>query len=727
MMKRLIAMILILSLSLSLLAGCGKAPAEEMPETTPVEDTATAFALPEALAEALERAVILLTGGENGYTRGENSPLEDAAPRLLGGELYIPAAFVARGLGGTATLEDGKLTVAWEGNTLEIHGDTEQVFLNGAERAFASGAAFTEDGVLVPAAEYYEILGTELTCREELVFIGEGVEAGFRAVDGQTLSLVCSAMKTNLVESLPQVDCTTFEERAKNAFVLNLDPENCPFSTAQDTLVAVTGSLYVDNLSVEYIQENDAFRVKLTIYNYLGYCYGSVEVYDSNDQLKELERVKPYEGMKASAIGAVVDMGKVCFDAAEALAYWDAQYLTYRTDLNSSVTDIEVEVPRGGYIYITSNPRYSAYVAMSDMVYALVHTFVSLADLSEVVYGEKVSGPETIDRLVEFIVDQLQKDPGLLMEMKAEFIQIFASKEYNFLNLGESVRDVGAAILDSFDRMEIPIWDILTEAMEFLIEDPLSEDGEQMILDAFLKKIADIAPVADKALDTWKISTTAGNMVSCFMDLSNVTGCGALILEISDWRTAYARELETQIGSGDSYTLAYLNGDNTPELLVLHAEGRIGSYARIYSYMNRQVVPIPTEYGYEMQMGYGEMMYLPYQGILAQGNSYDGNTFLDILVLEEDGFRVNTTYEDTAMRQEELGFVSYKIDGITVTRAMYFLGLTEMGIFPKDAVLSEKWPVPIDCLAERAKTISAHTSGWPISHDGIQAIFLFGK
>ena len=727
MTRKLTALLLAAALMLSLLAGCGKEPAPEAAETVPPEDTAKAFALPEELAAALSRAVILLTDSENGHAGGVKAALADAAPRLLGGELYIPAAFVARGLGGTASQEEGKLTVAWGGNTLEIRSDTEQILLNGTEQSFASGAAFTEEGVLVPAEEYCEMLGAELSCREDLVFIGQGLEAGFHNADSQTLSLVCSAMKTNLAGSLPKLEGATFAERAKHAFVLNLDPENCPFATAQDTLVAVTGSLYVDNLSVEYLEEKDSFQVKMTVYNYLGYCYGSVEVYDRNDRLVELERVKPYEGMKASAIGAVADMAKVCFDTAEALAYWDAQYLTYRTDLNSSVNEITVEVPRDGYIFITCNPAYSEYVALSDMVYALVHTTISLSELSEVVFGEKVNGAETVDRLVEFIVEQLQKDPGLLMEMKTEFARIFGNREYDFLNLGNAAGEVAKAVLESFDRMEIPIWDILSEALEFLIADPLSEDGEQLLLDTFLKKVSELAPVANKALDAWKISTTAGNMVSCFMDLSSVTGCGALILEISDWREAYARELEPMIGSGDRYTLAYLNGDNTPELLVLHAEGRIGSYARIYSYMCRQVVPIPTEYGYDMQMGYGEMMYLPYQGTLIQGNSYNGVAFIDVLLLEEDGFRVNTTFEDNAMQVSERGWVSYKIDGSTVTKARYFLGLTELGIFPEDAVLSEKWPIPIDCVTERATTISAHNSGWPISHDGIRAIFLFGK
>ncbi len=712
MSKRVTAFLLCVTLLLSLLSGCGGQSPEE--QTAPAAEEVK---LPEDFTTALSRALILLTESEHCFVRGVKALLEDELPVQLGSRLYIPAATVAESLGGSVLRGEGTLTVSFGDITIEITDGTNLVVVNGAEKEFAAGAAFTEKGVLVPAEEYCEALGTELHRRNDLILIGNDLEPGLNAASEEEANLVFTAMASALspVGAIPAED--TYIGRVDSAYTLTIDPLNYPFSTEQDTLVAVAGCLYVENLSVDYVPDREAFTVKMTVYNYLGYCYGSVEVYDSSDQLKELERIMPYGGQKSSVVSSLTDVAQLAMDTGKAVWNLDLDYLTYRTDLNSAKTDIEVEVPKDGYIYITCNPAQSDYVALYDMVYAFVNTAVCLSDIGDAVVGKKDQGSDAVNKVVEYILDQLKDDPGLAVEMAAEFANIFANREYSFLDFYENSKALAADLLDAFRRVEIDILGILKDGINAQLSGALDK-GAEAVLTALL-------PMTEMALDTWQISTGTANLVNTFLDMTSVLNCSSLIVDFSDWRTAYCEKLSGWMGSGDRFALAYLDGDNIPELLILHAGGRIGSSARVFTYRNRQVVSISSHYGEEIPMGYGEMYYLPYKGTIVQGNSYEGITFIDCLVLKDGSFQLESTFEDDAMAKGGEGFIVYKYNGFPVTEGRYHWELHQLGIFPEGEVVDEKWPIPTEWIMERAQIISAYTSGWNISQANLEQIYSF--
>lgn len=716
MKRRLTALFLIAAMLLSLLSGCGAdAPAEDSPAGS--EAIAGASALPEAFTDALKQALILLTDSEHCYAQGIKTLLNDAIPAQVGGTLYIPAAFVAQSLGGTVRQEENKLTVTCNDLTLEITNGTQVIAVNGTEKDFASGAAFTEEGVLVPAEEYCDLLGAELHRRDNLVLIGNGLEAGLNAAEEAEARLVLSALTTELSPRSVAPAGTTYEERLASSYTITIDPVAYPYSTEKDTLIAVAGCLYVENLSVDYVPDRDEYTVEMTVYNYLGYCYGSVEVYDSSGKLKELERIEPYGGQKSSVVSGLTDVAQLAMDTGKAVWNWDISYLTYRTDLNSSSQKIKVAVPKDGYIYITCNPTHSNYVALYNMVYAFVNTAVCLSDIGEAVVGKKDKGGDTVNILVEYILDQLKDDPGLAAEMAAEYVNIFAGREYDIWGFYDNSRAIAEDVLDVFRRAEINIVKLLADG----IGSKLSETRDKVV-DELLTRLA---PITEKPLDTWKVSTSAANLINAFLDMSSVTNCSSVIVDFSDWRTAYCEKLADWCGSGDSFALAYIDDDNIPELLILHAGGRIGSSALIYTYRNRQVVSIPSCYGDEIPMGYGEMRYLPFQGTIIQGNSYEGTTFIDCMVLKDGQFQLECTFEDDAMAKSSGGIVIYKYNDIIVTKSYYELMLYNLGIFPEEDVVSEKYPIPTEWILDRAQIISAYTSGWFITQANLENIYSF--
>lgn len=722
--KRIIALLLLTAMTVSLLAGCG-GESGETGGSQPQETEGTALqevtepGMTEKFRSALEQALIMLTDSENCYVNGAKALVEDVLPVSLDQILYVPAAFVAESLGATVQADGEMLTVTYEGNTVQIGKNAGTITVNGTDIALPLGTAFTEEGVLVPAEEYCEALGTELHCQNGLILIGDGLEAGLGAATAEESQLMMSALQADLAPvsgMAVQVDGSYGDRSAVSSYIA-IDPLDYPYSTEPDTLVAYAGSLYVENLSVDYSMEEKMYIVSMTVYNHLGYCYGSVEVYDENDNLKELERINPYEGQKSSVVSTLSDVAILAMDSGKALWNWDIDYLGYRTDLNSSKTDITVKVPTGGYIFITCNPTHSVYTAFYDMVYAFVQTAVCAADMGKTLFGGQDSAAGISEKLVEYIIDKLAGDPGIVTELAAEFERIFGGNS-SVLDSNAYVQSAASAMLDAFNRAEIDIKGILSDA----IKDQLSGAADNSV-EEFLTKVL---PVTEVALTSWKISSNTTNLANIFLDMGSVCKCGSLIIDISDWRTAYAGALQSQVGSGDRYDLLYLTDDNIPELVVLHAGGRVGSSATVYTYQNREVVNIPGPYGPEISIGFGEMQYLEYLSTIIQGNVSEGYTYTSCVVLDGDAFQTETTFEDDTLLQGGEKDATFYYNGNPVPGAYYKWQLHKLGIFNDGAVVSEKVPLSLNALYEKAKYVSAYTSGWEITESGIQEIYFFG-
>lgn len=716
MLKKMISLLLVLAVTVGSLAGCGGGDPEESQTAT----EATAAGMPEEFLTALNDAVILLSGSEQAYVRGVKSPIEEILPMQLGQILYVPAKFVAESLGAAVVSEEEKLTVTYRDNTLQI--TPEGLSVNGSQVPLTLGTVFEPEGVLVPAEEYCQGLGTQMHSENGLILIGDGLESGLAAASPEESRLMMSALQADLTPTLGmQVSVNgTYADRSAGSVYLPLDPLDFPYATEKDTLVACSGSLYVENLSVDYDSDTKLYTVSMTVYNYLGYCYGSVEVYDQNDRLLELERVNPYQGQKASVVGAFADIAKLAMDTGKAVWNWDTGYLNHRTDLNSQKTDIKVTVPQGGYIFITCNPTHSIYTAFYNLIYAFVQTAVCAADTGKTLLGSDDGTADITPQLEEYIIEKLMENPGTVMELAAEFERIFGANS-SVLDSENYLQSVTAALLDTFQRAEIDIGGILKDA----VNNQLSGTTDKVVEGL----LTEFLPLAELPLNTWKITANTTNLYNMFLDMEAVCKCRSIIIDISDWRTAYVEFLKTKLGSGDRYDLLYLTDDNIPELVILHAGGRVGSTATVYTYQDRKVVNIPGPYGPEISIGFGDMYYLEYQSSIIQGDVFEGRTSMTFMVLKDGSFQAEASFQDTELLEggtENAGFGSYYYNGMPVSPAAYYRKLWQIGIFNDGDVLQEKYPIPLSMLYEQAKHVSAYTSGWAITESDIEYVYFFG-
>ena len=720
MFKRITAMLLLAAMLISLLAGC--APEEPGSTTGQPEESIAAqlpTIFPEVLTQTLEQALILRTDSESCYVSGVKSTIEGLLPVRLGQALYLPAVFVAEKLGAQVTSEPEKLTVIYRENTLEITAET--LLVNGTDIPLAMGNVFEETGILVPAEEYCQGLGTQLHSENGLILVGDGLAESLGAEPEKT-QLALNALNAELMTDTGtalQPD-SGYEARSAGAAYLALDPLNLPYSTEPDTLVACAGNLYVENLKLDYNPEKSSYTVNMTVYNYLGYCYGSVEVYDANDQLLELERINPYKGRKTSVVSTITDIARLASDTGKAIWNWDISYLNYRTDLNASKSEITVEVPLGGYIYLTCNPTHSMYSAFYNIIYAGVQVAVCASDASKALSGGDSGNWDLCQMLSDEIIRKLMEDPGAVVELAAEFERIFGMNS-TVLDSENYLNSAVDALLDAFSRAEIDFGGLLLDTVKGKMSGAADSRLEALL--------TSMLPVVQTALTSWKLMGAAENLLNMLVDFEAVGKCRSIIIDISDWRTAYANFLKTRIGSGDRYDLLYLTDDNIPELVLLHAGGRVGSTATIYTYQNRQVVNIPGPYGAEISIGFGEMQYLEYQSSIIQGNVHEGYSSMAFMVLKGDSFQTEATFQDTELLEggtENAGFGSYYYNGLPVTQAYYYRRLRELGIFNEWDVLSEKYPIPLGSLYEKAKYVSAYTSGWAITESGIEEVYFFG-
>ena len=347
MLKRIISLLLVCAMLLPCLAGCSSDT--DSGSNTPVSTTPTVTWEPENVGiteefiSALDQSLIMLINSENCYVKGLLQVMDSPAPIRMGETLYIPAAFVAKSLGAEATWnEDTRtLTVVWNDLTLEVTDGKDQILVNGQSIALGSTTVTLGSDPLIPAEPYCQALGQTVSCKGDLVIVGADPDTAAQGIPEAVSGSVYSAVGANLapVSAItdPMAGQGSYAQRAARSKSIVIDPSLAPLQTNPDELVAAAGCLYIENLSIQ-AAVNDFYDCSMTVYNYLGYGYGSVEVYDKDDNLVEIEQIKPFEGQKSSVIGAVTDVWVLMEDMEKAISNGNLDYLNYKTTLNSSLS-----------------------------------------------------------------------------------------------------------------------------------------------------------------------------------------------------------------------------------------------------------------------------------------------------------------------------------------------------------------------------------------------------
>ena len=657
MKKRSLSLLLVMALLLSCLSGCANGMidnAEDSDKEKPQKEEGHAvevvedLGLSDAFVRTLSRGIVFLLESANSYVKGRLTMIDGgAAPVIIDEILYLPAAFTAQAFRADSSWDEESetLCVQWEDNSMTIVANNDTLTLNESSVKM-EGAAVVENGVLLaPAQALCQAFGRSSHKEEDLIIIGESFEEAKKDVPEETVNLVMSSLRSRLSPvSGAEVDSKgekTYADWAKCTQSIVIDPTMAPWTSKDGELAAVSGSLYVDSISITPT-EGDSFDCTMTIYNYMGYTYGSVEVYNSDDGLEEIERIKPFSGQKSSVTSAVCDIGILMNDIKKAVKNWDLDHLNYKSELNSQINTVTVNVPAGGYVIITCNPMHSDHVA----VYNAIHTFVELSssagDMAELCTG--VGSADSVkDIMKQAIQEELMSDPTVVAELAAEY-RVFLSKieGITWFDVSGFAEKACEELLNMFERVEIDIFEILESAAKAA--------GAAVADFACEQFLTTLIPATELAFAGWKITTNASNLVCLLMDLISTQNAKSLMIETFDWRAAYAailRDFPMGKARGNvRFMTCYVDNDMVPELVIIDAVAHFGNTMWIYSYQDRNIVQLDYQGSTDMNVPYASFVYVELAGLVIYEDMHQGFSQQYYRELQGTSFRNIHSFSD---------------------------------------------------------------------------------
>lgn len=712
--KRVTSVLLALTMGASILTGCSvpwpdlsflgqklnpdtgdgnAAPGEQKAsEDFTVSGTVDIIETTKEFEAGMDQALIMLAHSDNCYTSGTLTRIEDVAPEYLSDILFVPAGFVARCFGGSAARdgENGFLINVGE-TDIRIPDNSDYILVNGEEVLLPfESDAYVKDA-LVPAEVYCQALGKELFCSGNLILIGDDLAAVAEGAGSEDETLIFSAIETNLASAgnVGGMKSTldngaTYEERASVSVNFPIGVEQIPYEFEKDKIAAVAGSLYVENLNVKPSAVRDGvYDCSMTVYNYLGYVYGSVEVYDKNDVLVDTKRIQPYGGQKDSIVSAVTDVGVLAGNMCQSVVNWDLDYLNHRTSLNSSINNIQVEVPEGGYIFLTCNPQHSGYVMLYDMVHTIVECFMSLKDVADVVEDAWKGGSVDIDfkdMMKDALMDVLLEDPGTAASLAAEFEDYLGSLSGGALPWKHKayVEEQSEKLLEIFNRLDIDIGSLMAKACSSMASKTLDAAAE--------KFVRSVLPVTGWAFDIRTFINSAANLFCLYQDLDSICESRSILIEICDWRESYAEILKEE-DRESRFALGYINRDGVPELIILNGFSHFGSYAKIYSWRNRKIEQFTDYKGdTEISIPYAVLQYIQLQSMLVRGDMHMGISSLYYQQLRNGAFQTVCSFVDSENAGETTDLF-YTWNGRDVSRKRYMKEIEKLDNEYKESIV----------------------------------------
>lgn len=705
MMKRIMSLFLVLAILVPTLCACSDSGSGEkrprkksdgISETQQNNPNGTGVAveidgdlgITDEFVEMLSASLVMRLNSSYSYRGGAVSANdENAAPLLIDNALYLPAAFVAKSFGAETEWdpENQMLSVWWDDHSMTICATDEYMVVDGENAPLPSTSVVENNVLLTPAEPLCDELGQTVEQVDNLVIIGDGLSEVTKGISEDAKTLVFSSMDARLGTvngwEFDSSRTRTYEEWVACTKSIVLDPNMAPWSSPKDQLAAVTGSLYVENISITPAA-NDTYDCTMDVYNYMGYTYGAVEVYGPDDRLLEVERIKPFAGQQASPVQAVCDVGVLMGDVAKAWKHWDLDYMDYKSSLNSEIRKgLKVNVPVDGYVIITVNPLHSDRVAAYNMIHTLVEVMFAVDDLK--VGGSKESAKALIK---DYLIEELSKEATMIPEMAAEF-RIFLSNiaDENWVNLPEFAQVACDSLMDAVNRMEFDFWGAVQNAVK--------EAGHSLtdfLVEEFVTKVL---PGGDKIFLGWKITTNVSNLVCMFMDLNTVTNAKSLMLENFNWKAAYSkilREFPRENVQGTlTFATGYVNDDMVPELIIIDAVAHFGNTMYMYTYDNRRIVPVLTTTGEtEFNVPNATFAYAEMEGIVVRADMNRGYVSEVFDQLQGTQFqRIHSFSNDEGAVGDSSG-ATYQYNNATVARWYYNWKLESLQIKYQDTLVS---------------------------------------
>lgn len=212
--------------------------------------------------------------------------------------------------------------------------------------------------------------------------------------------------------------------------------------------------IYVNNYSAKYDQKKDAYTVSLKAFN-SQYLSGAVDIFDKNGNWIGSEEIK-----HRSSISSLKD---TAIQGFYLIADWGTgKMLTYEQHSFSEESDIDFEVPNGGYFTISNN------FAQSFGTFLYNSTEILLNGIKSVIDGAK--GDKNIDA-AELVKEAIEKD-----ETKAKKINDIIDKtlskvidkqidNYIDLTIEQKCEGIANALIRVMDAADIDFKDAISVAL----------------------------------------------------------------------------------------------------------------------------------------------------------------------------------------------------------------------------------------------------------------------
>ena len=159
--------------------------------------------------------------------------------------------------------------------------------------------------------------------------------------------------------------------------------------------------------------DEDSYKITMNVYNSVQ-VHGSLDVYNAEGQVIESVRIEKFDGGNVTSIGNTI--GRT-IDLVEDI--FKGHLLSFKNRTYSTVTKVEVIVPKGGHIFLTNSVAKSdsclTYNCMDILVFSIT-TALGLSDeeaVNEGLYKElmkAISEPEILNKFLDAMKEELAKE-----------------------------------------------------------------------------------------------------------------------------------------------------------------------------------------------------------------------------------------------------------------------------------------------------------------------------
>lgn len=226
-----------------------------------------------------------------------------------------------------------------------------------------------------------------------------------------------------------------------------------------------SSGLYIADFKSALV-DDDTYRVTFNAYNSLS-VMGVVCVYDAEGEIYKVYPIDRFDGNMATSIKDTFLNG---YDLIDDIVWGD--FATFKSELLTTETPLEIDVPAGGYIEITNNPLQNKYIAALNYVGFIFDFAGSVSDFISF-YTEYGTVTEKIG--AEILFTLMEKEPELLEEFFKELSKS-TIKEISISNIDDFIIGKAQNGLEILNKSGLDIISIVNK----VAPDAISNVGQSL-------------------------------------------------------------------------------------------------------------------------------------------------------------------------------------------------------------------------------------------------------